>query len=663
MNEFDDLMNSNENTEPPLFEENIDPLLPEDDVDPSDESMIFDTDSGLKDGQNKCEKCGATDIALNPNTGNLRCNYCRHEQEAKKAEKLVSDISQLKGQVIGSGAQDIIADVNDVLTFKCTSCGAEVVIDTNEALQARCHWCRNTLSVNEQIPNGAVPDKVLPFSVKRADAMAEIEKFVGKRRFFALPKFNAEFTAENIMGVYLPYMVIDINAHAKLKGEAEHIVRTYTVGEGENRRELYDVDIYSVKREFDLLVEGMTIEANFEKLQHRSSERTNNIVNAIKPFDTDNSVVWDANYMSGYTSQKRDVSVDDLSGLVKEKAKSIALFNANDTLTKETRDVEWQREDLDFIGKQWKAAYLPVWLYSYQQEKSNGKKLIHYVAVNGRSKKAMGSVPLDMTKLIWVTALIQVVALVLLTLLSAGLFALFALLVGPLFFFAIYSRYRNADAGHSYVTGTNSRIDNLMRSDTVIRRMEGLVRSTAAGTASQASRRNRGNRGGAAAGAATAALRTNSRQTTRSNSVDEGTSRVAGAKEAKRAMANQTARNTSTNTANRSPAAAKQAKAEAIRNSTSSNATTRGQGASKSAKASTTTPAKASKTTSSSSGSRSSSSSSRNTSSTSRSSSSGSRSTSSSSRSSSSSSRSSSSTSRNSSSSSSSSSSSRNRRR
>ena len=29
----------------------------------------------IKDGQNKCPKCGATDISLNTKTGNLRCNY------------------------------------------------------------------------------------------------------------------------------------------------------------------------------------------------------------------------------------------------------------------------------------------------------------------------------------------------------------------------------------------------------------------------------------------------------------------------------------------------------------------------------------------------------------------------------------------------------------
>lgn len=96
-------------------------------------------------------------------------------------------------EVIGSGAQNIVADTKDMITLKCSSCGAEVVIDTASVTQARCHWCRNTLSLNQQIPNGAVPDTVLPFSVTKADAKAAIEKFVGKRKFLLIQSLEWNF--------------------------------------------------------------------------------------------------------------------------------------------------------------------------------------------------------------------------------------------------------------------------------------------------------------------------------------------------------------------------------------------------------------------------------------------------------------------------------------
>ena len=147
-------------------------------------------------------------------------------------------VSKLEREVIGSGAQDIIADADDVVTLKCSSCGAEVVVDTASSAQARCHWCRNTLSVNQQIPNGAIPDTVLPFSVPKDDAKKAIEGFVGKRKFFANPQFKQEFTTNNVMGVYLPYMIVDTNAHADMKGQGEHETRKYTVGSGDHRENI-----------------------------------------------------------------------------------------------------------------------------------------------------------------------------------------------------------------------------------------------------------------------------------------------------------------------------------------------------------------------------------------------------------------------------------------
>lgn len=73
----------------------------------------------------------------------------------------------MQGQVIGTGASNIDNNANNIVTLKCTSCGAEVVIDTSTTTSARCHWCRNTLSINEKVPNGAISDIVLPFYIKK----------------------------------------------------------------------------------------------------------------------------------------------------------------------------------------------------------------------------------------------------------------------------------------------------------------------------------------------------------------------------------------------------------------------------------------------------------------------------------------------------------------
>ena len=451
-----------------------------------DEPKIVQTDLGNKDGQNKCPKCGATDISLNTKTGKLRCNFCRHEFEPQKLEGLEEDISNLEGEVLGSGTQDINNDAGDIITLKCSSCGAEVVIDTSEATSARCHWCRNTLSINEQIPNGAVPDTVLPFKLTKAEAKKQIEDFVGRRRFFAHPKFREEFSTDNIMGAYFPYMIVDVNSHAKLVGQGEHEVRRYTVKRGDNTETRYDADLYDVEREFDLSIEGLTVESSIDKLD-TSSAKTNNIINSIMPFDTENCVKWDSNYLKGYTSEKRDVNVDQLRPLVTAQSKDVARFAANESLKQYDRGVKWDTQDLDIKGQQWKSAYLPVWLYSYLQKKGD-KNVLHYVAVNARTKETMGSVPIHMPKLFIISGLLELVGIIIAIIFTTfkllsnnSKYAWVLALTGIVFFFIKYAKYRNKGARHHHETETKKEIRNLRKVDKLIRRKTGLSNSRMSG--------------------------------------------------------------------------------------------------------------------------------------------------------------------------------------
>lgn len=445
----------------------------------STDEKIIKTNVGAKNGQDKCPKCGATEITLNERIGKLRCDFCRFEFEPKKVEELESDITKIEGQIIGSGATDIVASTDEVMTFKCSSCGAEVVIDTSSKLQARCHWCRNILSVNEQIPNGSIPDVVLPFSVTKDTAKGDIEKFVGKRKFYAHPKFKSEFNTNNIMGVYFPYMVVDVNSHANFVGKGEEGVRRYVKGSGEDAKTYYDADLYEVEREFDLAIDGLTIESSSDRLNKKSSNKTNNVINAIMPFDIDNCAKYNSNYLKGYTSEKRDINVEDLKNIVDVQAKDIARHKANETLTNYDRGVAWSKEDFYIKGEQWSAAYLPVWLYSYQQV-SGDKKVLHYVAVNARTRKTMGSVPIYMPKLIGISAFVEVLGILAMVFTDFDYNWLF-LLSGIIYFLIIYFKYRNSNARHKYERDTKSQMSNLRKVDNYIERRTGLTSSTMSG--------------------------------------------------------------------------------------------------------------------------------------------------------------------------------------
>jgi DNA-directed RNA polymerase subunit RPC12/RpoP len=356
----------------------------------------------LKDGLNRCPKCGSTDIRHKPGSDLLVCLYCRNEWQGQRVEEafgLGDGLDQLSGTTIASGAEDIAADAASLMSFKCGGCGAEVTVNTENAMTARCHWCRHVFGVNEQIANGAVPDAVLPFHIKKADAVARIRQFVEKRKLFALKEFKEQFTPENVVGVYMPYMIVDGKASAEISGEGEIETRRYTRGSGDKKKTYYDADIYAVTRELDFTVDDLPLESSGKRGDMDPRKNTNNIINTILPFDTKNAVKWNASYLSGFSSEKRDRNVEHLRPRLEDQLLSIARAQVEASVRRFDRGVRWEQERLDVHGTRWVAMYLPVWLYSYHQPGSNGG-MLHYIAVNGRTGETMGSVPVQQWKLL-----------------------------------------------------------------------------------------------------------------------------------------------------------------------------------------------------------------------------------------------------------------------
>lgn len=360
---------------------------------------IETVNESLADGLNRCPKCGGTDVRLRASTGMLVCLFCRHQWQESRVEEefgLGEGIEELEGTVVASGADAVAADVDDVVTLTCGGCGADVVVDTAHSLNARCHWCRHTLNINQQTPNGAVPDAVLPFKLTHAEAVERIREFASKRRLFAHPRFKREFVPENVLGVYLPYLVVDARAEAAYVGRGEIQTRRWTEKQGDSSVTYYAADVYRVDRSVAFTVDDLTIEGAADRAVLDSST-TNNIVNTILPFDTKNAVKWNSSYLVGFTSEKRDLDVGDLQPVLEDQLLSIGRSQVRESLSDFDRGVRWEQERLDLGGSRWVSMYLPVWLYSYYQENT---KMLHYIAVNARTGETMGSVPVSQWRLV-----------------------------------------------------------------------------------------------------------------------------------------------------------------------------------------------------------------------------------------------------------------------
>ena len=282
-------------------------------------------------------------------------------------------------------------------------------------------------------------------------------------------------------------MLVDTNAHCTFQGEGEHLVRSYlvTVGhdkDGDPKRETrYDADLYEVNRDFDMMIDDLTIESSIDKIKNDAS-KTNYIINAIMPFDTNNCIPFKANYLIGYTSERRDINIKDLENKVKTQVNDICRLSINQDLKFFNRGIKWVREDVNVIGNSWVSAYLPVWLYSFR-EKKRKNEIIHYVAVNGRTKEIVGSIPVSKKKLLFISLIIEIFILLLCLLLIFTtsnpilLGTLFFLAIGIVFYFVVPVRYKNKHVRHAYEYETKYKLYNIKRNDKLIKHYHGLSRS------------------------------------------------------------------------------------------------------------------------------------------------------------------------------------------
>jgi len=194
-------------------------------------------------------------------------------------------------------------------------------------------------------------------------------------------------------------MIVDSNVSASVSGKGEIQTRQYTRGTEKNKQTYYDADVYQVDRQVDFTVDDLTLESSAERGNLDIQSNTNNIINAILPFDTKNALKWNASYLAGFTSEKRNLDVETLRPRLEDQLLSIARAQVEGSVRRYDRGVRWERERVDVHGTRWVSMYLPVWLYSYHQPGRNGG-MLHYIAVNGRTGETMGSVPVQQWKLL-----------------------------------------------------------------------------------------------------------------------------------------------------------------------------------------------------------------------------------------------------------------------
>lgn len=314
-------------------------------------------------------------------SGKLVCDYCGSAYEPAEIEALYAEkeaaaatASAQPAEPAPEGSAWSDAEAAGLKVYNCPSCGAELIFDETTTASG-CPYCGNPTVVPGSLSGALRPDWIIPFSVTREAAVAELKKHTAKRPL--LPKlFRSQNHLEEVKGVYAPFWLYDAQVSGSAQFHAE-TVRHWTEGS-------YDV---TETKHYECFRSGSIA---FSRIPVDSSTKMPDAhMDAIEPYDYGALKPFSTAYLPGFMAEKYDVSSADAEARARVRAGNSAVDAMAATVEGYT-SVKKESSDLDFDRKDVRYALLPVWVLSTRW---NGKNFLF--TVNGQTGKMVGDLPIS----------------------------------------------------------------------------------------------------------------------------------------------------------------------------------------------------------------------------------------------------------------------------
>lgn len=339
----------------------------------------------------KCPSCGAS-LIFDSKSGKMHCEYCGTELETDEFEEMEEtaksssekdDFSWETYEAENYGGSS--SDDENMSVYICQSCGGEIITDKNTSA-TRCPYCDNQTIIPSRLTGTFRPDLIIPFKIDKESAKKTLRDFYKGKTL--LPKlFRSENRIESIDGIYVPFWLFSAGANADITYKA-----TRTTVWKDSKYNYTKTSHFRILRSGSLDFENIPVDGS-KKMSDRFME-------AIEPYDTDKAVPFNSAYLSGFLSDKYDVSSKEAQPRANERLKNTTEQIFRDTVQNYT-SVVYENSRVNIVKSRIKYALLPVWLLN-----TNYKGKIYTFAMNGQTGKMVGELPVDMKKyLIWLFSL------------------------------------------------------------------------------------------------------------------------------------------------------------------------------------------------------------------------------------------------------------------
>ncbi len=368
---------------------------------------------GAADGLSQSADIGNSAYTNNVNTsvfgGGWESNpYAQRMEDPNEGLHTLDQPGEIAKEVENK-LHDVAVDTPETMEgniYTCTSCGAELFINGVETA-TYCAYCGQPTVVFSRVSEELRPERIIPFSIQREQAVAVIRDKLSHG--FFVPKAIKNFEVERVRGIYIPYFLFDAHYYdyQKLKGTVKY--------EQSSRTEFF-------VREAECEFRNLTCDAS-KMLNDETSQR-------LEPYNLNELRPFEIGYLSGFYADRYDMNERTLKNVVRVRCKE--LFDNEmkmDTMAESVRIVSSQPK---FELKKAQYVLLPAWFMTFRY-----KNEPYTILVNGQTAKVVGAVPFTKDKLIAVFVAIAVVATLLFSFLGMLVFNQYVDIDGRLLIFML----------------------------------------------------------------------------------------------------------------------------------------------------------------------------------------------------------------------------------
>lgn len=318
----------------------------------------------------KCLSCHAN-LHFDPTKQKWACDYCGSDYDLESLEKVYGTDENLKNET----ETPLNSDYN---CYNCPNCGAEIIMD-DTTTATFCVYCGSNSIVKNKLKGEFNPTKIIPFKKTKEDAIKAFEAYK-KGKLFMPDEFTNPNNIEKISGIYIPFFIYDCDMESTINIDATRVKRWSSSSYYYTK-----TDYYNLTRSAKMHFENIPADG--------STKFPDDIMNSIEPFNYSDLKDFSPSYLSGFLSERFDISMNELFETAKKRATSSGEKAILSKVTGYTTKLINNRSHNIKQNNTSEYVLLPVWMLNVNFE---GK--IHTFAMNGQTGKFIGNVPVDKKK-------------------------------------------------------------------------------------------------------------------------------------------------------------------------------------------------------------------------------------------------------------------------